>query len=113
MDDRVQRTIATMHEQLHRRLTVVELATRAGLSVAHLTRLFRDATGATPAAFLHRLRMERARILLERTSLTVHEVMTQVGIADRSHFARDFMRTYGSSPRQFRVDILSDRAADV
>ena len=70
-------------------------------------------SGATPAAFLHRLRMERAQILLERTSLTVHEVMTQVGIADRSPFARDFMRTYGSSPRQVRVDILSNRAADV
>ena len=107
MDPRVQRSIETMNEQLHRRLTVSELADRVGLSVAQLTRLFRDATGTTPAAFLHGLRMERARLLLERTSLTVHQVMTQVGISDRSHFARGFMRAYGYSPRRFRLGRLA------
>ena len=102
MDGRVQRTIAIMEEQLHRRLTMTELASAVGLSVAHLIRLFHADTGATPGAFLHVLRMNRARLLLERTSLSVAEVMRQVGISDRSHFARDFKRAYGLSPRTLR-----------
>jgi transcriptional regulator GlxA family with amidase domain len=91
-----------MEQQLHRRLPVPELAAAAGVSTAQLTRLFRDATGVTPAAFLRTLRMTRARLLLERTSLSVTEVMAQVGIADRSHFVRDFQRAHGVAPREVR-----------
>jgi AraC family transcriptional regulator len=101
-DHRVQQTIDRMREQLHRRLTVRELADAVGLSVAQLTRIFRQATGTTPGAFLHAMRLQRARTLLERTSLSIGEVMAQVGISDRSHFARDFGREYGFSPRGLR-----------
>lgn len=107
MDPRVELTIARMQAELDKRLTVSALATEARLSVAHLTRLFRVETGATPAAFLRRLRMERARVLLERTSLSVAEVMAQVGISDRSHFARDFRSAYGFSPRMLRMQLRS------
>ena len=102
MDPRVQRTIDRMEQQLHRRLTVTDLAAAAGVSTAQLTRLFRDATGETPAAFLRALRMSRARLLLERTNLSVSEVMTQVGIADRSHFIRDFQQAHGVAPGRVR-----------
>lgn len=105
MDPRVARTIDRMEEQLHSHLTVTELAAAVELSVAQLTRLFRDDTGTTPRAFLHTLRMARARTLLERTTLSVRDVMAQVGISDRSHFARDFSRVYGTSPRTFRLHL--------
>ena len=102
VDRRVHDTIATMENQLHRRLTMPELAAAVGLSAAHLTRLFRDATGLTPGAFLHNLRMTRARLLFERTTLSVAEVMAQVGVLDRSHFVRDFQRAHGMSPATLR-----------
>jgi transcriptional regulator GlxA family with amidase domain len=102
VDPRIQRTIDRMEQQLHRRLTVTELAGAAGVSAAHLTRLFRQGTGTTPAAFLRALRMARARLLLERTNLSVAEVMAQVGIADRSHFGRDFQRAHGVAPSAVR-----------
>lgn len=102
MDKRVHHTIETMERELHRRLTTTGLAGAAGLSAAHLTRLFREATGTTPGAYLRNLRMARARQLLERTTLSVAEVMTQVGIADRSHFDRDFRRAHGLNPAILR-----------
>ena len=110
MELRVQRTIDRMEEQLHRSLPVSELANAVNLSVTQLTRLFREATGMTPGAFLHQLRMQRARILLERTTLSVTEVMAQVGISDRSHFARDFRRAHGTNPRTLRFLARPDRA---
>jgi transcriptional regulator GlxA family with amidase domain len=105
VDPRVERTIATMQARISERLTVSALAADVRLSVAHLTRLFRANTDATPAAFLRRLRMERARILVERTSLPLAAVMAQVGISDRSHFARDFRSAHGSSPRVLRMQL--------
>jgi AraC family transcriptional regulator, arabinose operon regulatory protein len=105
VDPRVQHTIERMNTQLYRQLTVTELAASVGLSISQLTRLFRIDTGMTPGAFLHHLRMTTARVLVAETSLSILEVMTQVGISDRSHFARDFRRVHGLSPRALRVQL--------
>lgn len=105
MDTRVEQVIARMEEQLHTRLRVRDLAADVGLSVSHLSRLFREHTGRCPGAYLQDLRLVRARILIERTSLSVGQVMAQVGISDPSHFARDFRRAHGYSPRTYRQQL--------
>ena len=105
MDPRVAQVIGIMEERLQHRLTIPELARAVDLSVAQLTRLFRVQTGVTPRVFLHHLRMMRARVLVERTTLPIAEIMAAVGISDRTHFARDFKRTYGFTPRTLRVQL--------
>lgn len=105
MDPRVHRTIDRMQEQLHTKLTIRDLSAAVGLSIAQLTRLFRRYTGRTPGAFLTHLRLARARLLLECSTLSVAQIREQVGIPDRSHFAREFKRTYGMSPRALRLEL--------
>jgi AraC family transcriptional regulator len=101
-----------MESQLPTGARVADLARSAGLSASRFGRLFREATGTTPAAYLRALRMTRARILLERTSLSVAEIMTQVGARDPSHFSRDFRREHGCSPRALRQQIrFSEQSA--
>lgn len=51
---------------------------------------------------LQAMRLGRARLLLERTFLSVKEVRVLVGIDDPSHFARDFQRAFGMSPTDAR-----------
>jgi AraC family transcriptional regulator of arabinose operon len=102
VDPRVEDTIAFIERHLDTAISVPALASLVGLSVSQLTRLFRRETGTTPTVYMHRRRMECARTLIERTSLSVSEVMARVGIADPSHFARDFRQTHGFSPRTLR-----------
>ena len=83
-------------------LRLGELAAAAGLSTSRFRHLFREETGVSPVTYLRQRRMERARILLQRTFLNVKEVMAQVGVRDQSHFARDFRRHHGMSPREVR-----------
>ena len=104
-DPRIERSLDLIETRLDERLTNARLAESVGLSVSQLTRLFRAATGTTPGAYLQACRMSRARTLVERTSLSVAEIMRLVGISDRSHFARDFQRRYGFSPRTLRVHL--------
>src|SRR5215212_7981063 len=105
MDPRIQRAIAFIERNLHADIRIANLAVYAELSVAQFTRLFRRDVGLAPLAYLSKLRMERARVLLERTTLSVNDVMAQVGILDPSHFARDFRRAHGFSPRSYREHI--------
>jgi transcriptional regulator GlxA family with amidase domain len=105
VDPRIERAVERIERDLHLRLTVADLAETAQLSVPQFTRLFRVATGRTPIAFLRERRLVRARLLVERTSLSIEEVMMQVGVADRSRFARDFRRAHGHSPRTLRLQL--------
>jgi transcriptional regulator GlxA family with amidase domain len=49
--------------------------------------------------------MARALMLVQCTPLSIAEIRTRVGMADRSHFARDFRRAHGFSPRTTRIHV--------
>jgi AraC-like DNA-binding protein len=105
MDHRITHVITQLSERLHDTVSIERLAAGVGLSMSRLRYLFRQATGVTPGAYLHALRMERARLLIESTPLTVRDVMRQVGLSDPSHFARDFRNAHGLSPRTYRLQL--------
>lgn len=102
MDTRIASVIAQMEETLPTAPSVPELAATVHLSPSRFAHLFRDETGMPPGRYLHTMRMQRARVLLERTFLTVREVMSRVGFRDPSHFARDFRRFHGVAPSGVR-----------
>jgi AraC-like DNA-binding protein len=84
-------------------LTVPQLAARLFLSTGAFNILFRRETGVSPAAYLRRLRLDRAQTLLRESDLTVAQVATQSGFADAAHFSRAFRAAFGSAPREYRT----------
>ncbi len=87
---------------LHRRLTVGELARVAQLAPARLRQLFRTETGKSPIQYLMELRMRRAKELLETSFDSVKEIAARVGINDVSHFVRKFGLAWGLTPTRHR-----------
>jgi len=102
MDPRVAWAVEEMKRRIAEPLSVADLARGAHLSVSRFAHLFRSETGCAPGEFLQAVRMMRARALLERTFLTIKEVMAVIGCNDASHFARDFRRFHGMPPREWR-----------
>lgn len=107
MDHRVQRVIALMKANLRRGLTLGEMAQAADLTPSHFCRLFKAETGGTPAKYLKWLKMQKAKELLETTTLGVKQVMLRLGVKDKSHFVRDFEMTSGLTPTKYRAHYLS------
>ncbi len=87
---------------LHRTLTRDEIAAAVHLSVPHLARLFRAATGKTMMDRLTELRLARAKELLLEPDAAVTQVAGRVGFASFSHFARLFRQHVGVPPSDFR-----------
>ncbi|HWS99643.1 MAG TPA: AraC family transcriptional regulator [Pyrinomonadaceae bacterium] len=112
MDQRVQKTISLMKENLHRGWPAGRLAKFVNLSSSRLHQLFKEETGLPPAKYLRLLRMERAVELLETSYLSVKEVMAKVGVTDESHFVRDFKKTYGLTPARYRERFRSGPRVD-
>ena len=91
-----------MHSHLAEPLAIPQLAALVNLSPSRFRHLFRIQIGLGPSEYLQRLRLRRAQVLLERTFLTVKEVMALVGYNDPSHFTRDFRRLHGVAPSALR-----------
>ena len=108
-DTRIARVRETMHQRLAERWRIDSLAALAGLSPSRFAHLFRGLVGLSPLRYLQRLRLDRARQLLESTSDPIAEVMRSVGYADASHFSKDFRRHFGAGPREYRRDHRVDQ----
>lgn len=103
-DPRVTAAVDYLQRHLDQPITIQILAQRAHLSPSRFRHIFVAHTGLSPAHYLQRLRLRRARLLIERTFLSVKEVMALVGYNDPSHFAREFRRVHGAPPSALRGD---------
>jgi len=98
----VRRAVESMHDQMAESLSLEDLASTAGVSRWHLTRLFRDAMGMPPHAYLCKIRVERAQQLLRNPNLSISAIAMDVGFCDQSHLNRHFKKIVGCTPAVFR-----------
>ena len=82
-------------------LSLKDLANLFFITPTYLSKWFKDKTGATITQFVENLRMERARELLEYTSLSVGEIGRRVGYEDSNYFSRVFKKIYGIPPSKW------------
>jgi AraC-like DNA-binding protein len=83
-------------------LDLDRMAGEAGFSKFHFARAFKDAYGETPANYLTRRRVERAKDLLRLANLTVTEVCMLVGCSSLGSFSSRFSELVGMSPSAFQ-----------
>ncbi|CAA9522747.1 MAG: Transcriptional regulator, AraC family [uncultured Rubrobacteraceae bacterium] len=92
-----------VEENLAGGLTLEEISAVAHMSPFHFSRLFKASTGLSPHRYVVGRRVERARELLAKTALPLHEVARLAGFTDQSHLAKHFRRHLGVTPSRFRT----------
>jgi len=81
---------------------VPAMAKQAGLSVSQTARRMRELTGQSPREFVIRARIERARRLMEESSLSLKQIAESLGYSDVYFFHRQFKTVTGMTPGQWR-----------
>jgi len=89
-------------ENLAAKLTVEDLAERAGMSSRHFTRAFIAETGATPSKAIERLRIEVAKTRVQSSSEAIERVAEVTGFRDPERMRRAFIRAFGQPPQSLR-----------
>ena len=79
------------------------MALSSGLAARTFKRRFKTATGSTPIAYVQRVRVERAKRLLETTGDPIKGTSWAVGYADTASFRRLFKRVTGLTPGEYRL----------
>lgn len=83
-------------------LTIEDICTEIHVSRYHFIRMFKENTGWTPHAYLMRIRLERAKEMLEKGHCAVAEAAKQCGFINVGHFSEAFKRYMGVPPSSYR-----------
>ncbi|MEP9372824.1 AraC family transcriptional regulator [Mesorhizobium sp. KR1-2] len=95
-----------MEANIDRGLTLEALAQSCSLSKRHFTRAFRQSTGLAPYQWLQHRRIDKAKQLLAKSTISLGTIAFECGFADQSHFTRAFLRVVGVTPRKWRLTML-------
>ena len=98
----VQKCCDYIEMNLGEKIRAAGLAALAGYSEYYITRKFKEETGFFLNDYLKFARMERAKLLLQSTDLSVLEIAGQLGFATRSYFSQAFREITGMTPTRFR-----------
>ena len=75
----------------------------SGLPARSFDRRFKSSTGMTPLDYVHALRLEEAKQMLETSELPIEAIASETGYEDTSFFGRLFRRKVGLTPNQYRT----------
>ncbi|GMG93954.1 helix-turn-helix domain-containing protein [Cupriavidus metallidurans] len=102
-DSPVYRAIGWLQAHVDEPYRLGAVAEAAAVSERTLLRHFRQVTGQTPLDYLHRLRVERARMLLEVTLHGTQAIAEACGYSDAAAFRRLFQRAMQMSMSEYRT----------
>ena len=101
----ISRVFAYIEDNLAQELTLSELAFRAGLSMAHFARAFRQSVGTPPHRYVLNRRVERAKALLRHTQQPIADVALDCGFSSQAHLTSIFSRLVGTTPGRYRKGV--------
>lgn len=86
------------------KISLDDAARAVNSSTRHFCKVFKEATGMTFTDYLARVRVEKAKNLLQNPHLRVSEIAFETGFDSISQFNRSFKRVTGLAPTQFRCE---------
>jgi AraC family transcriptional regulator len=98
----LQQAIDYVDTHLDRDLSLVQIAKVINISPTYFASLFKRATGISPHQYVIKQRVERAKLLLSKTDLTIADIAQQVGFSSQSHLTQHFKRLTRMTPKQIR-----------
>lgn len=72
------------------------------MSTRTLSRHVQAATGKSPLALLQSIRLNRARMLIKTSRMTIEQIAEQVGYEDATALRRLMLKAFGANPSKFR-----------
>lgn len=110
-DAQVKKVQEFIETNFQERITVGELAEMVALSRRNLERRFKKATSNTVVEYIQRVKIESAKLSLERSRENVNEVMYKTGYTDTKAFRTTFKKITGLSPVQYRAKYYREAPA--
>ena len=91
-----------MMENIHRMLTIQEIAQALGTSISSLKRLVQNTYGKSPLEYFTELKIAEAKRLILNSSMNMTEIAEKLGYSSVHYFSRVFKQKTGKTPSDFK-----------
>lgn len=92
-------------EHLGESIGLDEVARKIGFNTTYFSQLFKRETGESFVTFRKRLRMEKAKELLEKGEMRIIDISNEIGYGDLPHFTKCFKQYTGYTPSEYRMKL--------
>jgi AraC-like DNA-binding protein len=104
--NRLAYAVKYVQENIHRNLTIKELADKACMSEPNFFRCFKQQYGITPVEYINQQRIHLATKLLYNTSYSISDICFACGYNHLNYFLKVFKKTTGDTPASYRKKIV-------
>lgn len=101
--DTIRNALEYMEAHYYEKISLSDIASKAGMSEKYFCRIFKEQTGETFVGSLTSIRIRAAEKLLTQTNLKTYEIAQQAGFGDYHHFCKTFKRLTGKTPTEVRT----------
>ncbi|WP_438435088.1 response regulator [Gorillibacterium sp. sgz500922] len=98
----IQKALDYIHAHYQDNLNMAMVSNHVSLNYTYFSQAFKEYTGESFVAYLRKLRIQKAKELLEGTDDKVYEISAKVGFENVKHFTRIFRETEGVTPLEYR-----------
>jgi len=107
----INKACAYITENFHKSISLEEVAHTVHLSPYYFSRIFKAEKGFNFVDFLTKVRIDKAKIMLQNPEQTVVRVAAEAGYQDASYFCRVFRQEVGVTPNQYRLQFKNKPGA--
>lgn len=101
-DKVIANVVLELNANLHKKIDLAYYARQSYLSYAQFFRRFKQAMGVTPLQYINDMRVEKARHLLEESTISVKQIAMECGFANEYYFSRFFKKYNSVTPTEYR-----------
>ena len=101
-DERMQKAIRYIQQNVNQHLTVGDVADYAGFSKSYFSAYFKKTLGFSVNAFILRCKLEEGRELLQYTDKSISTISEFLCFSSQSHFHTAFKKQFGMTPSEYR-----------
>jgi two-component system response regulator YesN len=94
--------MAYVNNHINEDISLAKLADLVYFNPSYLSRLFKQTTGINLLAYINKIRIEKAKKLLQESNMKIHEISSSVGYESASYFTQFFRRNVQMSPQEYR-----------
>lgn len=98
----IRRSIDYIYDNLHKQLTVAQLAEKVGLSTGYYSRLFVKETGMNVNQFINDAKIQTAKNMLRYSDFSIVDIAISLGYSSQSTFSSTFKKVTGLTPKVYR-----------
>lgn len=101
-NDYAAKAVEYIYDHYQERISTTKIAEYIHVSSNYLGKIFYSATGEHLTDFINRVRIEKAKVLLAESKMSIGEIADLVGIGDQRYFAKLFKKCCGATPKEYR-----------